>query len=220
MVRRSEKIAYMTTSSDTQIAGSKTIADWQSFRQRLVSNGGQSLWEEAFREYFHPRLSLRYLNPIKVIREHGTFQGEGFSIVALQCSLVEYLESTAQGISYHFLRKGETLGSFEYARSKQLFVAFLSGRHPFTNAFASQDVAEDFYEGVRCGLLHEARTKKGWKIWGKSPNGMAVDSVQKIVYRNNFQDALLDFIDWYKGALLTEVHLQEAFIRKFDSLCQ
>jgi len=42
---------------------------------------------------------------------------------------------------------------------------------------------------------------------------------KKLVYRDNFHDALLNFIEWYRGALQTDQALQEAYLRKFDSLC-
>jgi len=208
----------MSTLGDVHMAGSKTADDWQVVRPKLVPGGEQSLWEEAFRSYFLPRLWLRYLDPIKLIQEHGTFQVEGFSIVAIQCSLIEFLESTAQGLSYHYLRRGDRLGPYEYSNSSKLFVDFLSVRRPFANDFSRQ-LAQDFYEGVRCGLIHEARTKKSWKIWGQGPSGTVIDAVRKIVYRDNFQTALLEFVDWYKRSLLADVPFQEAFIRKFDIFC-
>ena len=159
-------------------------------------------WEEAAKDYFDRRISLRYLHPIKAIQDHGNFQGEGFSIVAIQCSLIEFLEATVQGISYRYLRGGGRLGPYEYSKSSALFVNFLTVRQPFVNDF-NQQVAQDFYEGVRCGLLHEARTKQGWTIWGKGPSGRSsvIDATQKSVYRNNFQSALQKFVDWYKQSL-------------------
>ena len=69
-------------------------------------------------------------------------------------------------------------------------------------------------------FLHEARTKGGWRIWAKSPAATVVSAAPKIVYRDDFHAALLEFIEWYKGALPSDKALQEAFIRKFDSLCQ
>jgi hypothetical protein len=202
------------------IAGSKTIYDWQVFRAMLAPGGNADRWREAFDGYFHARLLLRYLNPIKLLQEDGTFQGEGFSIVAIQCTLIEFLESTIQGRIYRYCRPSDPLlGAHEYFNSGDLFVSFLSGRQPFARDFNRQ-LARDFYEGVRCGLLHEARTKGGWTIWAKSPAANIISTTPKIVYRDDFNAALLEFIDWYKGALPIDRALQEAFIRKFDSLCQ
>jgi hypothetical protein len=208
----------MTGASDTFIAGKRTAEDWREFRQTLRAGGDASVWQKAFEEYFLGRLNLRYLHPIRILQEHGTFQGEGFSIAAIQCTLIEFLESTVQGISYRHLRKGETLGPHEYSASGDVFVNFLCKREPFLNDF-DEALAREFYVGVRCGLLHEARTKNGWRIWAAGPLGKIIDGSARILYRNNFQAALETFIIDYGKALQEERVLQDAFIRKFDSLC-
>src|SRR5947209_8457692 len=129
------------------IAGSKTADDWRAFKATLataVDPGGW--WRETFDTYFQQRLALRYLDPIRLLQDHGTYQGEGFSIVAIECTLIEFLESTLQGRSYRFLRRGAPpLGPYEYANSGELFVAFLSTRAPFAADFNAQ-LARDFYE--------------------------------------------------------------------------
>jgi hypothetical protein len=206
------------TVGDIHIAGSLTTDDWKTFKPNLAPDD-KAQWERAFTDYFHTRLRLRYLDPIKVLQDNGTFQGEGFSIAAIQCSIVEFLESTVQGRSYRFVRKGDPpLGTYEYSSSSDVFISFLVNRPPFKADF-DDDKARDFYVGVRCGLLHEARTKTGWTIWAKDSGCHTIDANNKIMYRDNFQAALLTFVDWYRGALSTDAALQQAFIRKFDSLC-
>ena len=146
-------------------------------------------------------------------------RGEGFSIVAIQCSLIEFLESTIQGKSYRYRRNGDPpLGQYEYSNSGGIFESFLVNRPPFDGEFTPQ-LAHDFYVSVRCGVLHEARTKNGWTILAKRETGQVADANLKIVYRDNFQSGLLRFAKWYKGELPSRGDLQEAFLRKFDSLC-
>jgi len=203
----------------THIAGSLTANDWQAFRATLIPGGDSAVWDKAFGDYFHQRLSLRYLDPIKILQHNSTYQGEGFSILVIQCSLLEFLESTVQGTSYRYRPRGAPPpGPYEYSSSSDIFVSFLTKRMPFANDF-DEPRARDFYEGVRCGLLHEARTKNGWTIWAKNAGNALIDANRKIVYRNNFQEGLLTFVSWYKTALPSDRSLQEAFIRKFDSLC-
>jgi hypothetical protein len=177
------------------------------------------LWRRAFKGYFLKRLRLRYLNPIRILEEHGKSQGEGFSILAIQCSLIEFIESTAQGLTYHYVRRGEVLSPYEYSDSRDLFKQFLCSRDPFKGQF-NPALADAFYVSIRCGLLHEARTKNGWRVWAEGPRGTIVDGVKLVVYRNNFQAALEEFVVWYGEALLSDADLQRAFIRKFDSLCE
>jgi hypothetical protein len=73
---------------------------------------------------------------------------------------------------------------------------------------------------VRCGLLHEARTKNDWTISAKSYKGLIADPQKKIVYRDNFQDAILQFIEDYGARLVKDKELQAAFVRKFDKLSE
>src|SRR5437016_3472151 len=130
------------STSNTQIAGWKTAADWHSTRRFLVVGDSSPVWQKAFEDFFQERLRLRYLNPIRILQQNGTFQGEGFSILAIQCSLIEFLESTVQGLTYRYLRKGNTLGAYEYSSSRKIFTGFLCNRHPFARQF-SESVAKD-----------------------------------------------------------------------------
>jgi hypothetical protein len=206
------------SSQDIYIAGSKTPDDWLAFKQELLGQGNDSLWEQAYCEYFLVRLNLKYLNPVRVLQENGSWTGEGFSIMAILCTLVEFLESIVQGLSYKYTRDSKTLGPFEYSNSQQLFESFLCKRIPFKQHF-DRDIAIEFYKNVRCGLLHEAQTKDGWRTWAESYQGKLVDRPLKIVYRNNFQKAFEHFVSDYGKQLINNRELQAAFIRKFDSLC-
>jgi hypothetical protein len=208
-------------SDDVKIAGNRTVRDWQQAKQTLVPGADPKSWGTAFHSYFEARLSTRYLKPIERLQTSRTLNGEGFSILAIHCSMIEFLESTLQGRSYRQCpkRNESPLGQFEYCKSSEIFSAFLAKRQPFCNVFDAS-LAADFYSGVRCGLLHEARTKDGWIVKAKGPAIVETTNGRKIVYRNNFQDALMSFIEWYRRALPADAALQEAFIRKFDSLCR
>lgn len=205
----------MSVAAETFIAGNLTPADWRTRKQALAA--GNATWQATFQDFFFQRLKLRYLDPIEILQGNGTFQGEGFSILAIQCSLLEFLESTAQGVNYKWVRRSQDLGVHEYCKSGDLFVSFLSGRTPFSATFNQQD-AHDFYTNVRCGLLHEASTKNGWRVRAKGPAGTVADVAGRIVYRDNFQEALTEYIDSYGWDLTRNQALQEAFIRKFDRL--
>lgn len=192
------------------------------FRANLTLGCDPSFWETAARDYFHARLNSRYLMPISAILSEHKLKGEGFSIVAMQCSLIEFLESTVQGLTYAH-RSGNSkkpLGDYEYSNSQKLFMNFLRKRNPFKEDFATKRLASDFYVNVRCGLLHEAQTRNNWLIHAHGKRILDVaDPNRKIIYSSNFQDALLVFIHWYETELVKETELQVAFIRKFNSLC-
>ena len=208
----------MKNREDHKIAGLKTSGDWKVARVRLLADEPNA-WHEAFTDFYEARLHLRYLHPIKVLQDHGTSEGEGFSIASIQCSLIEFLESTEQGINYRFVQHKKDLRVHEYKSSQDIFVAFLRDRSPFCATF-NQASAEDFYSNVRCGLLHEARTKNGWRILARDTSGMVADVINRIVYRDNFQEALLAYISNYGKRLPHEPLLKKAFIRKFNILCE
>src|SRR5690606_30206708 len=99
-----------------------------------------------------------------------------------------------------------------------MFVSFLETYEPFKCMF-SKTGAGDFYASVRCGLLHEARTKGTWKIRVCQSAILAIDAEAKVVYRDKMQAAVDQVLDWYGQQLCVDADLQQAFIRKFDSLC-
>lgn len=200
------------------IFGRKTAADWFTARQALVV-GQANGWQDAFVDFFRERLTHRYLEPIAALQAFGESRGEGFSIVAIQCSLVEFLESAVQGVNYRYVPRGQPLGLHEYSASRDIFVSFLSNRAPFSATFNVAS-AEDFYASVRCGLLHEARTKNGWRIWAKDASDAVADTTRKILFRDNFQASLLAYLNAYELQLQHDEALQRAFIRKLDHLCQ
>ncbi len=201
---------------DTIIAGTKKCGDWLSVRDSLASSNDPAVWRAAFDDYFQARIHLRYLRPIELLQDYDSKQGEGFSMVAIDCSLVEFLESAVQGKTYRWCQSDAELLKYEYRKSAPVFVSFLTTREPFRDTFDSA-LANEFYSHIRCGLLHEARTKAGWRIHARGPG--IVDRAQRILYRDNFHDALLQFLRWYREALATTPELQEAFIRKVNALC-
>lgn len=211
----------MKSDGKLKIAGKYSVDDWFACKAGLVIGGDPDAWKSACDKFFIERLQTRYLDPIKALQSSKLLKGEGFSIVTLQCSLIEFLGSTIEGMSYRYAPDNQ-LRQFEYKDSKNLFIRFLTTIAPFKKSFPQKKLAKDFYEGVRCGLLHEARTKRGWKILASPPSGMAIDakSASKVVYRNDLQLTFHEFVDWYKAELPKNKKLQEAFIRKFDSLCQ
>jgi hypothetical protein len=214
----------MSEPDDTVIAGTrtsnpKTCGDWRGFRKQLTSAAGVDPWQSAFQEYFLARVHLRYLAPIQLLQELDAKQGEGFAIVAIHCTLIEFLESTFQGKIYRYARRDSELQPHEYRKSKEMFCSFLRNRDPFSRTFDNDSFAESFYKGVRCALLHEARTKGGWKIWAGEPSGPVLDPKGSLIFHKGFQAALDHIIEWYRKALPSDSTLQEAFVRKFDSLC-
>ena len=153
---------------DMKIADQHTVADWKAMKTRL-DPGNPDNWEDAFNLFFRKRIETRYFSPIKQLIKEDKKAGEGFAIVALQCSLIEFLASTRTGQKYKHCpqiekKKNIECGPHEYCHSSKLFIDFLYNQKPFKAYFKSKGKADYFYENVRCALLHEARTTGGWKI--------------------------------------------------------
>jgi hypothetical protein len=199
------------------IAGGKRARDWKAIR--LTLDADVASWNTVALEYFDARISTRYLGPIQAIRSNKALEGEGFSIVAIDCTLIEFLESTFQGKSYRFVRHSDAPidAATEYNRSEQMFVDFLCNRNPF-RAYFVPALASEFYASVRCGLLHEARTKGDWRIREKSITGAVICPVNKCVFRDDFHAGIEQVIEWYKTALPRSPQLQKAFVDRFDRL--
>jgi len=211
----------MMLPDDTCIAGLNTVADWKAMKGRLDGCNNQAIWTEALEVFFKTRLESRYFRPARAIEGIKQDVGEGFAIVTLHCSLIEFLASTLEGKTYRLVKKGHPpLGEFEYSNSEDMFIRFLESQEPFSTIFSVRGTAKDFYASVRCGLLHEARTKKGWRIWVDLFATLAIKTDVKIIYRNKMQAAFDHFVECYRQQLLVDADLQQAFIRKFDSLCE
>jgi hypothetical protein len=204
-----------------KIAGDRTCRVWVTFKQSLENGRDAPAWRRAAQDYFHARIDAGYLQPVEAIQnKQSKMKGEGFAIVAILCSLIEFLEATVRGLKYvHGVHKKE-LAPFEYSDNKKLFVDFLRKREPFQQEFTAKKIAESFYVFVRCGLLHEAATKGEWLI--RSSGSKIIEQKSNgewIVYHRRFYSALYEFIKWYETRLTTDADFQAAFIRKFDSLC-
>lgn len=208
----------MNIPDSVRIARNKTVADWKAMKGRLARGNDTHVWMEAFKEFFEGRLDSRYFAPIKTLEALDAYDGEGFSIVTLHCSLIEFLAASLEGKIYRPRGNG-ALDEFEYSNSGDMFARFLREQLPFKEVFHDDMKAKDFYTNVRCALLHEARTRNGWRIRFDRNAKLAIDVDAKIVYRNKMQEAFDGYVKWYGENLPLNAPMQKAFIRKFDSLC-
>lgn len=165
---------------------------------------------------FRDRLDGRFLEPVDHIAaapEIGEFAG--FSIMALDCLLVETLNQFYQGLD-------------ETPRGhKEQFWKFFCASEHFQPDF-TKEVSDIFYSHVRCGLLHQAQTKKGTliradqgKMVNPAPGGVANGI---IVDRVLFHNALKQEIETYIGNLGSDdeanENLRTNFIRKMCFICE
>lgn len=207
---------------------------------RLVLNSSYTYnteWENAI-ILFKNRLNRKFFNPIQTIINRQKLEGEGFAIVTVQCALIESLASFRTG-EIHTVKRKKTSPSYLYDGSKKIFVDFLNTDKIFKDNFWQIDDngkilinnpfnAEDFYSKVRCGLMHECRTKEEWNINAtkydaKNHKIFIEKSGSKIkIYRTILHYRLKDCVKLYLNDLREEnkkgAELRRYFARKLDHL--
>jgi len=103
--------------------------------------------------FIRQRLRERFIEPISSIPIDAR---HGFTTMAINCLLIETLEAFQRGWTSTKTRSAE---SFRYFFSRQ----------PRFAEFNGAGISYDFYENVRCGLLHQGETRNGWTIVRAGP---------------------------------------------------
>jgi hypothetical protein len=87
--------------------------------------------------------------------------------------------------------------------------------------FTTEDLAKRFYEEFRCGVLHQAETGRGGRVWSVGPL-LRVDGGKIIVNRNKFHECLKVEFRSYLAELLdsANVALRAKFRKKMDFISQ
>ena len=140
----------MTLLDGTRIAGQKSVADWKAMKVELDGSNDSAIWKKAFDDFFKARLDSRYFAPIRAIEKMGQDDGEGFAIVTLHCSLIEFLASTLEGKAYLYGRKGDT--PFEYSDSRSMFVSFLVSRVDVHAIVSTRSVTSEIFASKASSL--------------------------------------------------------------------
>jgi hypothetical protein len=144
-------------------------------------------------DFIEQRHTKRFFSPIECLRNaqsHG-----GFAMMALCCLLIETLQSYRDGLpstdrrELGDLRKEQVPAEFRIPGGKfngnDSFKLFFED---FGSLFPGTMIGE-FYEKIRCGLLHQAQTKGKWTL---NPSGDLCEIVgeKRNINRNLFADQL------------------------------
>ncbi|MBY5466338.1 hypothetical protein [Rhizobium leguminosarum] len=147
-----------STREKTYIAGDLTVEDWENQKRILTVGGSPDSWADAFDNFFLQRLQLRYFRPIEFIQKNGDWRGEGFSMVSLQCALIEFLAATRNGMKYRHLKRGEVLSQFEYTKSGTVSVSSCRMRCRSKSGLTKIPLPTSIPRSdVRCFMKHEQR---------------------------------------------------------------
>jgi hypothetical protein len=156
--------------------------------------------------FIRERHTERFFQPIERLgAAQGNLPGYGFAMMALCSLLVETLQSYREGLPTTHSGELRTLKNATKVPKEYVIPPALqvSGREAFERffqhfgaQFAPLD-GEEFYSNVRNGLLHQAQTKKGWKVGTRK----GVLFSHKTIDRDIFVDRLKQAFDIYLAEL-------------------
>lgn len=193
--------------------------DWPAIKATVEGDLSENTWTVVANVVLRGRLNRLYFDPIHhLTRDPGERgQGEGFAILTIQCSVLEFLAALRKGWSFRHGHKEEGK-DYCYGNSRLLYTSFLAEQDPFARSFTTPQRANEFYTDIRCGLVHEGQTKNGWRIWRGQASHPLVDFERRAIYRDVMQRQIETYLDRYCRELPHSTELQEAFVRKFDYL--
>lgn len=180
-----------------------------TYKKLDLSNYKNSDWAIAI-DILDKRLSERYIEPVEILqnteKEKPAHEKKfGFTILAIDCLLIETLQSFYEGLT-------DSTG-----KSKLLFKHFLQQRDNFKQLFMDDLDVNYFYDNFRCGILHQAQTFKNAKIWAVG-NLMVKEGDQVIINRDLFHKAVKKEKNIYIKTLSnrTDTILLDNFKKKMD----
>ncbi len=145
---------------------------------------------QAAAEFVRTRFEERYLAPaLDSATRHG------FAMMALACLTIEALQS---------FRKG--LGSTRN-QSRALFRTFFAEHETFI-LFSEGNW---FYDDIRCGLLHQAEARSGWRIVRR---GVLIDLESRTINADKFLRALRSAVHDYARSIAFDDKLWSNFKTK------
>ena len=187
--------------------------DWKSLDLTKMESHD---WKKGV-DIFLDRINGRFSVPIDRVVHYPDWEVSefsGFIVIAIDCLLIETLNQFYRG-------DNETIRDHSDA-----FWEFFSRSKFFQKEFNTKSKAKIFYQHFRCGILHQAQTKKLSRIRINMPQ-MVLESKKGdlsaglIIDRNLFHQALLAEIDDYAKRLKSpsnkiDYELRNKFLKKMS----
>lgn len=192
-----------------RIAPSRHGGHWKAGDWISLDLNSEEGWKKAI-DILEDRIEYRFFRPVEAIQH---LEGAGFSIMALDCLLIETIVQFMEG----------TIDT-PNTQSGAYFRYFLT-KTSFSDYF-DDSLARIFYEDVRCGILHQAETKGDTRLLrGKKYTKLAEPSPQKrgiYIQRDLFHRKLTEefraFIERLRNSDLTS-EMRIKIKRKMDAIC-
>lgn len=202
-------------SDSFEIAPHVKNTDWQALH--LTPESEMNDWQKAV-EMFRKRVD-RFIEPANALTrstDTKTIVFSGFAIMALDCLLIETLQS---------FRTGRTNPVRATDRqSTQMIVDFLTQRTSFKTFFDDETKARLFCDHFRNGILHQGEVKSSGRIRIDTPKMImpSEDNASYIVNRWIFHESLKTEVESYVNELIEgkDVELRKSFIKKMNEICR
>lgn len=178
------------TALQTKLSSSVTVARYKELEEKNE--------RQALAQFIRERFDERYFRPIESTPAKDK---HGFTILAVCCLVIETLESFYQG-------RGDTKH-----HSKEMFCCFFARDTPLKVFGGGNDW---FYFDIRCGILHQSETRKGWRI---RRSGLLFDPNGKVINATQFLRELRRAVDAYAAQLVHDDTLWELFKKKMKAVC-
>ena len=202
------------------------IRYWTVEHWKILTFTTENDWKTAI-EIFEDRINYRYLEAIYTLQENDNNYYDqnsqrrfGFSMMALDCLLIETLAQFYAGIPESPKGRG---------KNREFYSSFLcQASFALKKDFDTLDKANLFYDTIRCGILHQAETKKSSTIWfyeSSKPNlpfEPTPDGKGLKIYWSNFHQLVKDEFTTYCKCLKDDnpIGYRTSFKSKMDSICQ
>lgn len=215
----------------SRISSQSNTKDWNELRVKLLDRKKNTDNWKTVIDLFEQRIQDRYFNVLDIlINLKRKSLGEGFSILTLECTLIEYIATLENGMIFKYDKAPDK--AYCYTKSAKWYNKFLNSAPIFNGYFhgaGSYLCANDFYQNVRCGLIHEARTRNGWKVGIFEKNKNKDKSNTKLfelktIYRTALKNALSDHFQKFCNAAKEDSVLgrrnRKYIARKLDVICE
>jgi hypothetical protein len=142
------------------------------------------------------RFDERYFNPVE-----NSKSKHGFATLAVACLVIEALESFYQG-------REDTRGE-----SEKMFRDFFKRDAPLKVLGTGGDW---FYRDIRCGILHQAETRGGWRVLRHGP---LLDTGARIINATKLLRELRRAVRTYADAVHHDHAVWALFKKKMKAVC-
>lgn len=193
-----------------EIAPGFTCEDWNALDLSASANND---WGKAI-SVLKSRITERYLDPADLLIEHEepkhySERRFGFTILAIDCLLIETLQAFKDGNEETKWKEGENV-----------FVNYLTQSINLGKCF-NEELAKEFYQSYRNGILHQAQIKENHLVWSVGEVVHKVDGAM-VINRTEFHNSLKMDFEAYRHELSDgrNSELRINFKAKMDTLCK